>query len=74
MEFKLVEITLQIPEGSEDFVKMIVCRELHEWVTQTKKAEVEQIDAEIRSKIKLVKEANGLIASKISSSSSSSSS
>ena len=62
MTLKLVNLTLKVPKGSEEFVKEIVCRELNEFVTKTKKATIDEVDAEIRSEVKLIKEANGLVA------------
>ncbi len=62
MPLKIVDLTLKVPKGSEEFVTEIVCRELKEFVTKTRKADYDQIKAEEKSEIKLIKQANGLIA------------
>ncbi len=59
MVYRLIEVRgIMIPEGSEEFVRGVVVRELDLWVSQQKQAESGSMRAEIESELALIEDAN----------------
>lgn len=55
---KLVNLTLKIPEGSEEFVKKQVMEGVKDFLVEQKRTETDSIQAEIDNDFELIKEAN----------------
>lgn len=56
----IVEMTIKVPDGSQEQIKRRAVDEVKEWLIGQKTTETSAIEAEIEADFELVEEANGL--------------